>query len=282
MLPCRATPRTRERQRAPDPRHQPRLTKVWNQPGSRERNKKKGPHPRTYQVYYLPRRRNERGAHDARRRHTYPHPSSCLTGRNATESRRRERQRHTPGRRQGKSACQGEGRAEEREKSNEAARERRGSQQPSKGLAQGRGHGRHTAHGGHHTAPKHWRGEHQVDKRKAAPRTTTRTAQTPHTLHTPTSAPTARGQRAPAARPVGGQPGEGERLTPDAPHYGGRQPAKGRPTATLTARNAGLQGRAPWGGYWVPTPAPTAPGTHGLRNPGCLLQRTGGRGRDSA
>ena len=26
----------------------------------------------------------------------------------------------------------------------------------------------------------------------------------------------------------------------------------------------------------------TAPGTHGSRNPGCPLQRTGGRGRDSA
>ena len=31
-----------------------------------------------------------------------------------------------------------------------------------------------------------------------------------------------------------------------------------------------------------PTPAPTAPGTHGSRNPGCPPQRTGGRGRDSA
>ena len=31
-----------------------------------------------------------------------------------------------------------------------------------------------------------------------------------------------------------------------------------------------------------PTPAPTAPGTHGLRYPGCPPQRTGGRGRDSA
>ena len=47
MLPCRATPRTREKQRAPGPRHQPRPTKVWNQPESRERNRKEGPHPRT-------------------------------------------------------------------------------------------------------------------------------------------------------------------------------------------------------------------------------------------
>ena len=197
-------------------------------------------------------------------------------------SRRRERQRHTSGRRQGKSACQGEGRAEKRERSDEATNETRDSQQPSKGRAQGRGHGRHTAHDGHHTAPKHRRGEHQRDKRKAAPRTATRTAQTPHTPHTATPAPTARGQRAPAARAEGGQPGEGQRLTSDAPNNGGRQPLQGRPTATLTARNAGPQGHAPWGRCWVPTPAPTAPGTHGSRNPGCPLQRTGGWGRDSA
>ena len=223
----------------------------------------------------MPRRRNERGANDARRRPTYPPHSFCLTGRNERESRRRERQRHTPGQRQGKSAFQGEGRAEEREKSDEATNETRGSQQPSKGHAQGRGHGRHTAHGGHHTAPKHPIWEHQRDKRKAAPRTTTRTAQTPHTPHTPTTAPRARGQRAPAARPEGGQPREGERLTPDAPHNGGRHPPRGRPTATPTARNAGAQGRAPWGWCWVPTPAPTAPGTHRVAEPWLPAQEDG-------
>ena len=37
-------------------------------------------------------------------------------------------------------------------------------------------------------------------------------------LHTRTSAPTARGWRTPTARPVGGQSGEGQRLTSDAPH----------------------------------------------------------------
>ena len=57
---------------------------------------------------------------------------------------------------------------------------------------------------------------------------------------------------------------------------------RGRPSATPTASNAGPQGRMLWGRCWVPTPAPTAPGTHGARNPGCPLQRTGGRGRDSA
>ena len=97
----------------------------------------------------------------------------------------------------------------------------------------------------------------------------------PH-IHTP--APTARGWRTPTARPVGKQLGEGQRLTPDAPHNGGRHLPRGRPSATPTASNAGPQGRTLWGRCWVPTPAPTAPGTHGTRNPGCPLQRTGGGG----
>ena len=100
--------------------------------------------------------------------------------------------------------------------------------------------------------------------------------------HTHTPAPTARGWRTPTARPVGGQLGEGQRLTSDAPHNGGRHPPRGRPSATPTASNAGPQGRTLWGRCWVPTPAPTAPGTQGSRNPGRPLQRTGGRGRDSA
>ena len=82
--------------------------------------------------------------------------------------------------------------------------------------------------------------------------------------------------------PEGGRPGEGQRLTPGAPHNGARHPPGGRPFATPTASNAGPQGRTLWGRCWVPTPAPTAPGTHGSRNPGRPLQRTGGRGRDSA
>ena len=151
--------------------------------------------------------------------------------------------------------------------------------------------------------------------------------------------------------PEDGRPGEGQSLTPDAPHNGGRPsppgtaphhprgtqppqgmqakgtvlgphthktrahstwvadpnsppsgravgggtapdlrrpsqwwkaPTRGRPSASPTASNAGPQGRTLWGRCWVLTPAPTAPGTHGSRNPGCLLQRTGGRARDSA
>ena len=82
--------------------------------------------------------------------------------------------------------------------------------------------------------------------------------------------------------PEDGRPGEGQRLTPGAPHNGGKHPPRGRPSATPTASNAGPQGRTLWGRSGVPTPAPTAPGTIGTRNPGCQLQRTGGRGRDSA
>ena len=100
--------------------------------------------------------------------------------------------------------------------------------------------------------------------------------------HTYTPAPTARGWRTRTARPVGGQSGEGQRLNSDAPNNGGRHPPRGRPSATPTANNAGPQGRTLWGRCWVPTPAPTAPGTHRSRNPGYPLQRTGGRGRDSA
>ena len=52
--------------------------------------------------------------------------------------------------------------------------------------------------------------------------------------HTRTPAPTTRGSRTPTARPVGGQSGEGERLTRDAPRNSRRQPPRGRPTATPT------------------------------------------------
>ena len=78
------------------------------------------------------------------------------------------------------------------------------------------------------------------------------------------------------------RPGKGQRLTPGAPHNGGRHPPRGRPSTTPTASNAGPQGRTLWGRCWVHTPASTAPGTHGSQNPGCTLQRTSGRGRDSA
>ena len=124
------------------------------------------------------------------------------------------------------------------------------------------------------TAPHHPRGTQPPQGMQAEG-----TVLGPH-IHTP--APTARGWRTPTARPAGGQSGEEQRLTSDAPHNGGRHPPRGLPPAIPSASNAGPQGRTLWGRCWVRTPAPTAPGTHGSRNPGCPLQRTGGRGRDSA
>ena len=53
--------------------------------------------------------------------------------------------------------------------------------------------------------------------------------------HTRTPAPTTRGSGTSTAGPVGGQSGEGERLTPDAPRNSRRHPPRGHPTATPTA-----------------------------------------------
>ena len=101
--------------------------------------------------------------------------------------------------------------------------------------------------------------------------------------HTDTPAPTARGWRTSTAGPVGGQSGEGEHLTSDAPHTMVEgTPPRGLPSASPTASNAGPQGRTLWNRCWVPTPTPTAPGTHGSRYSGCPPQRTGGWGRDGA
>ena len=82
--------------------------------------------------------------------------------------------------------------------------------------------------------------------------------------------------------PGGGRAAGSERPTSDAPHNSERHPPRGRPPAAPTARNAGPQGRTLWGRCWVPTPTPTAPGTHGSQNPACPPRRTSGRGRDSA
>ena len=75
----------------------------------------------------------------------------------------------------------------------------------------------------------------------------------------------------------------------------GTAPDTGRPSQRWKATPPGTPFRHPhgeqhrparahalWDRCWVPTPAPTAPGTPGTQNPGCPLQRTDDRGRDSA
>ena len=71
------------------------------------------------------------------------------------------------------------------------------------------------------TAPHHPRGRQPPQSMQAKG-----TVLGPNT-HTPT--PTARGWQTPTARPVGGQSGEGECLTSDAPHNGRRHPPPGTP-----------------------------------------------------
>ena len=132
--------------------------------------------------------------------------------------------------------------------------------------------GTRRAHGEHNTAPE-----------RGAPEDQGKSSTTHHDTHGTGTTHTAHTQRTPATHPaVGGQTGEGQRLTPSAPHHGGRHPPRGRLSATPTASNAGPQGRTLWGRCRAPTPTPTAPGTRGSRNPGCTLRRTGSRGRDSA
>ena len=78
------------------------------------------------------------------------------------------------------------------------------------------------------------------------------------------------------------RPGKGQRPTPGAPHNGGRHPPRGRHSVTPTASSVGPQGRTLWDQCWVHTPASTAPGTLGSRNPGCTLRRTSAAGGGTA
>ena len=58
--------------------------------------------------------------------------------------------------------------------------------------------------------------------------------------------------------PEDGRPGEGQRLTPDAPHNGGRPPPRGRPPATPAARSP-HRACKPRGQCWAPTPTHPRP-----------------------
>ena len=86
----------------------------------------------------------------------------------------------------------------------------------------------------------------------------------------------------PNSTPRGRAVGGGGALDHRRPSQRRKAPPLGTPFRHPQSEPAGPQGRTLWGRGWVPTPAPTAPGTHGSRSPGCPLQRTGGRGRDNA
>ena len=80
--------------------------------------------------------------------------------------------------------------------------------------------------------------------------------------------------------PVDGRPREGKRLTPDAPHNGGRPPPWGRPPASPAARSP-YRARRPREQCWAPTAAHTHPQQVGS-GPRQPAWRTGSRGRGSA
>ena len=98
-------------------------------------------------------------------------------------------------------------------------------------------------------------------------------ARTDRTLDTRVAEP-----RLPA--PEDGRPGEGERLTPDAPRNGGRPPLRGRPPTTPAARSPHRACR-PRGQFWAPTPTHPRP-QHLGGGPQQPAQWAGSRGRDSA
>ena len=146
-----------------------------------------------------------------------PTPPSlpCVTGPNRRErrghgnrdqgSRQGERRRHTPGQRQEKKCMPGrragQQRVEERVKSDETTKETGSSQQPSKGRAQRRGHGKHTAG----TTPQQSTGEGGTRGTDEGQHHTPRHA--PHRHHTHRTHPhlrpqhVASGPQQPAQRP---------------------------------------------------------------------------------
>ena len=274
-----ATPRTREEQRtertkergvgthqaavqvqvcytprSPDPRQQPRPTKVWDQPGSRE-SRKEDPRPHTPLLH-----REYNGA-------TTSNTRKGPKERERRAGKEKDRDTHQSG---GREKCMPGRRAsqqgvEERVKSDEDTKETGGSQQPSKGRTQGRGHGRHKAS----TTPHRSTGEGSTrgtgERRHHAPR------HAPHRHHTHRTHPhprpqhVASGPRQPAQRAGNREGGAPEPRRPPPPPW----------------RAAPHRAREPRGQCWAPTPAHPRP-QHvggGTRQP---AQRAGSWGRGSA
>ena len=93
-------------------------------------------------------------------------------------------------------------------------------------MASGRARGAHREGG---RAGKR-RAQHRTETaERGAPEGQEKCGTTHHDTHGTDTTHTAHTLRAPAACPVGGQSGEGQRLTSDAPHIGGRHPPRGRP-----------------------------------------------------
>ena len=121
------------------------------------------------------------------------------------------------------------------------------------------------------TAPQHPRGTQPPQGMQAKG-----TVLGPHT-HTP--APTARGWRTPTARRVGGQSGEGECLTSDAPHNGRRHPPRGRPSTPLQRATPARKGARCGVGAGFPRPHRPHPGHTGRGTPAaCSRGRAAGGG----
>ena len=103
----------------------------------------------------------------------------------------------------------------------------------------------------------------------------------------PVLGPHARTDRTPDTRvaepwlpaPEDRRQGQGQRLTPDAPHNGSRPPPRGRPPTTPAARSPHRACR-PRGQCWAPTPTHPRP-QHAGGGPQQPPQWTGSRGRDS-
>ena len=97
--------------------------------------------------------------------------------------------------------------------------------------------------------------------------------------HTRTPAPTAHGWRTPTARPEGGQSGEGERLTSDAPHNGERHPPGDAPPPPPQRATPARKGARCGAGAGSPRPHRPHPGHTGRGTPAARPRgRAAGRG----
>ena len=114
------------------------------------------------------------------------------------------------------------------------------------------------------TAPHHPRGTQHPQGMQAKG-----TVLGPHT-HTP--APTARGWRTPTARPVGRQSREGECLTSDAPHNGGRHPPRDAPPPPQQRATPARKGARCGTGAGSPRPHRPQPEHTGRGTPAARLR----------